>query len=249
MGCGWNWRITLLVTLHLILSYLQASTPSNPIESLNCFHFLFLFPFLLLSNMRIQSSSIFHLSSFPSSRHVCLRCRPVFTPNSQHRHYLSTRLSHNRIENSPISADEPIPTPSKSKSKPLVVVTNKRCGNWGHVRILALNSPKNRNAISWQLLNELRHEIDLVRAQRTKWRPFEFTPSSPEDEIGDRQHGPDGSGKRIKKPNEIKERNRAENPYPKRPLGPTRAIIIASELDMFCAGADLKQRAEMSIEE
>lgn len=88
-----------------------------------------------------------------------------------------------------------------------------------------------------------------MRAQRKDERFLEVTPSGLEEEIGEIQRGPDGSGKRIKKPIEIKERNRAENPYPKRPLGPTRVIIIASELNVFCAGADLKQRAEMSIEE
>ena len=186
--------------------------------------------------MRIQSSSIFHLSFFPSSRHVCLRSRPVSTPSSQHRHYFPTRLSHNRVENPPISTDEPRPPPSKSKPKPLIQVTLKRCGNWGHFRILTLNSPENKNAISLQLLNELRHEIETVRAQRNKERSFEVTPK-PDEEIG------------IKKRTKKKETNPGPSPYPKRALGPTRVIIIASALEVFCAGADLKERAEMSKEE
>ena len=71
----------------------------------------------------------------------------------------------------------------------------------GHIRVIGLRSPRNRNALSMQLLAELRHEIDSLR-------------------------GHDGTA------------------------GGTRVLVLASELDeAFCAGADLKERSRMTIDE
>jgi methylglutaconyl-CoA hydratase len=64
----------------------------------------------------------------------------------------------------------------------------------GRIKILSLNRPKARNAISRQLLQDLNHEIESLY-------------NEPAD-------------------------------------GPTRALILASNVDsVFCAGADLKERA------
>jgi methylglutaconyl-CoA hydratase len=74
----------------------------------------------------------------------------------------------------------------------------------GSIRILSLNRPEARNAISRQLLSELKHEIKSIEAE----------------------------GGNLSKP------------------GPTRALILASEVDAsFCAGADLKERKTMTQEE
>jgi methylglutaconyl-CoA hydratase len=70
----------------------------------------------------------------------------------------------------------------------------------GYIRVLLLNRPKARNAISKELLNTLRFHVDSIAAE----------------------HG----------------------------NGPTRALVIASNTDSaFCAGADLKERKDMSKEE
>ena len=82
-----------------------------------------------------------------------------------------------------------------------IKVTNIPAPYSGNIRILSLNRPDARNAISRQLLSELRREVDTIHAEK------------------------DG-------------------------LGPTRALILASEVDAsFCAGADLKERKGMSNEE
>lgn len=70
----------------------------------------------------------------------------------------------------------------------------------GYIRVLLLNRPKARNAISKELLNTLRFHVDSIAAE----------------------HG----------------------------NGPTRALVIASNTDSaFCAGADLKERKDMTKEE
>ncbi|KAH8692639.1 putative mitochondrial methylglutaconyl-CoA hydratase [Talaromyces proteolyticus] len=70
----------------------------------------------------------------------------------------------------------------------------------GYVRVLLLNRPKARNAISKELLNTLRFHVDAISAEQGN--------------------------------------------------GPTRALVIASNVDSaFCAGADLKERKGMTKEE
>lgn len=67
----------------------------------------------------------------------------------------------------------------------------------GHIRVLLLDQPHNRNALSRRLCNDLRRHVDEVKAEG--------------------------------------------------PNGPTRALVVASNVDkVFCAGADLKERKEMS---
>jgi len=70
----------------------------------------------------------------------------------------------------------------------------------GHVRVLQLNRPKARNAISRDLLDTLSKQVNAIAAEGGN--------------------------------------------------GPTRALVIASNSDAaFCAGADLKERANMSMAE
>ncbi|KAF7876478.1 hypothetical protein EAF04_001568 [Stromatinia cepivora] len=83
----------------------------------------------------------------------------------------------------------------------------------GTIRVLSLCRPEARNAISIQLLQELRAHVDDIAAEY------------------------DADGNEIRKV-----RSQGED-------GPTRALIITSEVDgVFCAGADLKERATFTPE-
>lgn len=55
-----------------------------------------------------------------------------------------------------------------SDAGPIVNVVNLPTANSGHIRILELNRPSARNAISRALLSSLRAEIDDVQSQYTK---------------------------------------------------------------------------------
>lgn len=93
-------------------------------------------------------------------------------------------------------------------SSSLLTVRNIPATHIGHIRILSLNNPQSRNAISLQLLSELRTEIESVKEQVDN--------EATKGEVV-------GEG--------------------------TRVLILASEVDeAFCAGADLKERKEMSKE-
>ncbi len=103
---------------------------------------------------------------------------------------------------------------------PLVKIVDVQAPHSGRIRILSLARPAARNAISRQLLQELRTNIDAVAAEYDSYG----------DEIPPPQKygGVAGVDQRA----------------------PTRALILASEVDScFCAGADLKERAGFSPEE
>jgi methylglutaconyl-CoA hydratase len=107
---------------------------------------------------------------------------------------------------------------------PVVRVTDIPAPNSGHIRILELNRPAARNAISRALLYSLREEIDAVHAQYDAATGDEIPQPSWQKRFG----GVAGEDKK----------------------GPTRALIIASAVDTsFCAGADLKERKEFTPEE
>ncbi|KAK1753123.1 ClpP/crotonase-like domain-containing protein [Echria macrotheca] len=107
---------------------------------------------------------------------------------------------------------------------PLVRVTDLPAPNSGHIRILELNRPAARNAISRALLGSLRDEIDAVHAQYDAATGEEVAVPSWNKRFG----GVAGEDKK----------------------GPTRALIIASAVDTsFCAGADLKERKGFTQEE
>lgn len=96
--------------------------------------------------------------------------------------------------------------------------------NSGHIRILELNRPAARNAISRALLYALREEIDAVHAQ--------YDPAS---------------GDEVPQPSWKKRFGGVAGEDQK---GPTRALILASAVDTsFCAGADLKERKGFTKEE
>ena len=107
-----------------------------------------------------------------------------------------------------------------SDAGPLVRVTNIPAPSSGHIRILELNRPSARNAISKALLAALRAEVDDVQAQYTS--DGQELPPTP------RFGGAAGVDQK----------------------GPTRALILASAVDAsFCAGADLKERRGFTQEE
>lgn len=97
------------------------------------------------------------------------------------------------------------PYSTTASSPSLLKITNLSAPHTGTIRIISLNSPRNRNAISWRLLRELTHEVNILR------------------DAGD--EGPTQEGG-------------------------VRALVVASELDeVFCAGADLKERRNMGVGE
>lgn len=113
---------------------------------------------------------------------------------------------------------------STTSEEPLIRITNLPAPNTGHIRILELNRPSARNAISRALLQTLRSEIDDVHSQYDASTGEELPASSWNKRFG----GIAGADEK----------------------GPTRALIVASAVDSsFCAGADLKERRGFSPEE
>ncbi|OTB00325.1 hypothetical protein M426DRAFT_324373 [Hypoxylon sp. CI-4A] len=107
-----------------------------------------------------------------------------------------------------------------SDAGPLIRVTNIPAPSSGHIRILELNRPSARNAISKALLAALRAEVDDVQSQ--------YTTEGQEKPPAPRFGGAAGIDQK----------------------GATRALILASAVDAsFCAGADLKERRGFTPEE
>jgi len=105
-------------------------------------------------------------------------------------------------------------------SGPQVLVTDLPSPSTGRIRILSLNRPLARNALSRSLLADLRAQIDEVAA--------EYDAEGNELPIPKTYGGAAGPNERQR----------------------TRALILASEVEScFCSGADLKERAGMSREE
>ncbi|EKD12376.1 uncharacterized protein L3040_003620 [Drepanopeziza brunnea f. sp. 'multigermtubi'] len=103
---------------------------------------------------------------------------------------------------------------------PLVRVLDVPAPGSGRIRILSLARPAARNAISRQLLQELRTNIDFVASEY----------DSNGDEVPAKKIFGGAAGADQK--------------------GPTRAVVLASDVDSsFCAGADLKERAGFTAEE
>jgi len=113
---------------------------------------------------------------------------------------------------------------SETNAGPLLRVTDLPAPGSGHIRILELNRPAARNAISRALLSSLRDEIDAVHAQYDAATGEELPTPSWNKRFG----GIAGEDQK----------------------GPTRALILASAIDTsFCAGADLKERKGFTQEE
>lgn len=113
---------------------------------------------------------------------------------------------------------------TEADAGPLVRVTDLPAPNSGHIRVLELNRPAARNAISRALLSSLRGEIDAVHAQYDA-----------------------ATGEELPAPSWTKRFGGVAGEDQK---GPTRALILASAVDTcFCAGADLKERKTFTQEE
>jgi methylglutaconyl-CoA hydratase len=109
---------------------------------------------------------------------------------------------------------------STSPPSPLINVLDIPAPHTGRIRILSLNRPAARNAISRQLLQELRANIDAVAA--------EYDSNGEEIPPAKRYGGAAGEDK----------------------VGATRVLILTSQVDgAFCAGADLKERAGFTADE
>jgi methylglutaconyl-CoA hydratase len=107
-----------------------------------------------------------------------------------------------------------------SKSTPLINVTDVPAPSSGRIRILSLARPSARNAISRQLLWELRSHVNSIASEYNE----QGEEVSPTLKFG----GAAGTDEKA----------------------PTRALILASEVEScFCAGADLKERAGFTAEE
>lgn len=102
---------------------------------------------------------------------------------------------------------------------PLINVVNIPAPNSGHIRILELNRPAARNAISRALLTSLRAEIDDVQSQYTETG----------EEISTSRFG-GAAG-----PNEVG--------------ATRALIIASAIDTSFCAGADLKERKGFTPEQ
>ncbi|KAH8687121.1 methylglutaconyl-CoA hydratase [Tricladium varicosporioides] len=110
--------------------------------------------------------------------------------------------------------------PYSTAPSSLIKVLDVRAPNTGRIRILTLSRPSARNAISRQLLQELRHNIDAIAAEYTA-------------------DGDEAPSKRL-----FGGAAGIDN------TGPTRALVLASDVDScFCAGADLKERAGFTNDE
>lgn len=105
-------------------------------------------------------------------------------------------------------------------STPLIKVLDVPAPGSGRIRILSLARPAARNAISRALLQELRHNVDSIHSEYAE----DGSEIAPEGKFG----GAAGKDERR----------------------PTRAVVLCSEVEqVFCAGADLKERAGMSKDE
>lgn len=111
---------------------------------------------------------------------------------------------------------------STAEPPPLLRVTNLPAPNTGHIRVLELNRPGSRNAISKALLDSLAAEVEGVHAQYDAVTGEELAPVKKFGGAGGQQGD----------------------------LGPTRAVVLASAVDQcFCAGADLKERRGFTADE
>ncbi|KAL8695639.1 MAG: hypothetical protein Q9224_003271 [Gallowayella concinna] len=93
------------------------------------------------------------------------RCRFVSHGVQTRRGLISTASSRSRTD---ITTKGSI---SSSTSPSLIKITNIPAPHTGHIRVITLNSPKNKNAISRQLLEELDAEFRVI--ERAFWKEDE----------------------------------------------------------------------------
>lgn len=120
-----------------------------------------------------------------------------------------------------LAVDDNLSEQANIKSDSLIRTRDIPAPHSGYIRILELNNPSTRNAISRALLAELSREIETIRKQ------FDLVT---------REQVPFAHLK--------------SNEGYTRQNWPTRALIIASALDTcFCSGADLKERKTFTPEQ
>ncbi|CAO1602523.1 hypothetical protein XANCAGTX0491_006133 [Xanthoria calcicola] len=142
-----------------------------------------------------------------SPRLLSLSFQPIVAVEAR-RGLLSTPFPRDQQQSSTFNKD----AGSTSTPPSLLKVCNLAAPHTGHIRIITLNSPRNKNALSLQLLAELEAELRGIQSAATQ-EDLDWHNNRPGAVLG--------SG--------------------------TRAIIIGSEVDgVFCAGADLKERKEMT---
>ncbi|KAJ2904572.1 hypothetical protein MKZ38_007771 [Zalerion maritima] len=154
------------------------------------------------------------MASRPTTKAVfkLITYRPLHPYNGSPRALLT---SHSRPYSSSFTNN------NINNSQPIIIRSDIPAPHTGHIRILELNRPSARNAISRALLSSLAHEITDIATQ--------YDPSS---------------GAEVPKPPKF---GGAAGPNKR---GHTRALVLASAVDeSFCAGADLKERKSMSQEE
>jgi methylglutaconyl-CoA hydratase len=151
--------------------------------------------------------------------------RHKMTPRSLSRaHAAAAKARASRPQRVPFALGARARYSTEPNAGPQVRVTDLPAPNSGHIRILELNRPAARNAISRALLSSLRDEIDAVHAQYDA-----------------------ATGAEIPVPS-WKERFSGEMGESEK--GPTRALVLASAVETsFCAGADLKERKGFTQEE
>ncbi|KAL0939764.1 mitochondrial methylglutaconyl-hydratase [Colletotrichum truncatum] len=133
---------------------------------------------------------------------------------------LAVRIPRCSSKTTPVAAALYSTATASDSNQPLITVTQLPAPGSGHIRILELNRPKARNAISGALLSQLRAEIDDIHSQYTEEG----------DEVAQKQTFGGAAGVDAK--------------------GPTRALILASAVETsFCAGADLKERRGFTQEQ
>jgi methylglutaconyl-CoA hydratase len=117
------------------------------------------------------------------------------------------------------------------KAPSLLKIQNIHAPHFGHIRVIKINSPENYNALSLWLLQELGQEIRaLSEGNQTEQNRF--------GQIWE----PDISGEEGEGGDKL--------PSKAHDLGPTRCLVLASENDqVFCSGADLKERQRMTRDE
>jgi methylglutaconyl-CoA hydratase len=117
-----------------------------------------------------------------------------------------------------------------SQQSSLVKIHDIPAPNSGRIRILSLSRPEARNAISKQLLQELKDAVGSIDAEYERIDPTRTKGLGASLEVPPRNTFGGAAGIDAK--------------------APTRAVILASEVDScFCAGADLKERKGMSDSE
>ena len=124
--------------------------------------------------------------------------------------------------------------------------------NGGIIRLLLLDSPQNRNAISRDLLNELTYEIylaNVMTANKKRTRQYRAQSNSLDAEAAEPDDVTSNSsvlhhGESTRPPLDQVTNGGFDS------LPSIRALVFGSQVDgSFCAGADLKERRTMSIAE